>query len=542
MSAYISTVHRTGVPSGGSLTLSAFNGGGAGQANRCLWVAVLWPGTTTPVLNSLTYGGVALTLAAGVQAGGVAIRTGYLVAPAGTADIVATFNTAPNVAWIVAKLAGGIHQATPLRNGPLYDVGSGEQNLSTALSAAVTAADLVLDALYIRTQDAAATLTPGTGQTPADLALSELTQGSSCASSHKTGAPSTAMAWTWTTGFANAHQVAVALADAGAAPNDTTLGGECVGAATVTGGLATVIALAGSPQGVATLAGALVTSVALGGSALGTASLAGTLGDAIALAGSAQGVATAIGALATAIVLGGTAAGVAAVSAALATALPLGGRADGLALAEGALATAIDLGADVQALGVLTGDLLAERVLDLGGDARGEAVAMAWLATSILLGGDAAGHALLRGDLLAIGQPPIRVAQLVTESIVTRLRGDQVLQELLDQRIYTFVPPGAPFPLLRVEGMVCRPFERMGGGHGYEITVQLRASSQAKGDWEVHAISDRVRQVLDAHEVPLPPCRASLWAFDPGGAVYTDLLAGVLTYHRPDQYRVRVTL
>jgi len=135
----------------------------------------------------------------------------------------------------------------------------------------------------------------------------------------------------------------------------------------------------------------------------------------------------------------------------------------------------------------------------------------------------------------------LSVLELLEVQIIGWIKDDPQLTALIAGRVYTNVPANTPFPLVRIEGAMARPFDRM-RGFGYEVTLQVRSSSQLKGDYECHRISDRIRMVVDSHQVPLPPYRQAIWRFDPGGAVFTDDLAGVVTFHRPDIYRVTVTV
>lgn len=133
------------------------------------------------------------------------------------------------------------------------------------------------------------------------------------------------------------------------------------------------------------------------------------------------------------------------------------------------------------------------------------------------------------------------VLELLETQIVGWLRADAVLDGWVADRIYTHLPVDVPFPLVLIGSAVCRPFDRL-RAFGYEVTLQVRSSSQKSGDYECHRISDRIRMVVDAMQAPLPPYRKAVWRFEPGGPVFTDDLAGVQTYHRPDLYRVWVTV
>jgi len=132
--------------------------------------------------------------------------------------------------------------------------------------------------------------------------------------------------------------------------------------------------------------------------------------------------------------------------------------------------------------------------------------------------------------------------ELVETEIVQRLRTDARMTALVAGRVYTAIPPAAPFPLVLVGSATAELFNRFGHA-GLEATVTVRASSQERGTWEVHRIADQARMVLEGVTVrPLGPFRAATWTYDSGAAVYTDDLAGVVTYHRPVIFRVRVTI
>lgn len=132
--------------------------------------------------------------------------------------------------------------------------------------------------------------------------------------------------------------------------------------------------------------------------------------------------------------------------------------------------------------------------------------------------------------------------ELVETEIVQRLRTDARMTALVAGRVYTSIPPATPFPLVLVGSATAEAFNRLGHA-GVDTTVTVRASSQEHGSWEVHRIADQTRMVLEGIRVsPLGPFRAAAWTYDGAGAVYTDDLAGVVTYHRPMIFRVRVTI
>jgi len=132
--------------------------------------------------------------------------------------------------------------------------------------------------------------------------------------------------------------------------------------------------------------------------------------------------------------------------------------------------------------------------------------------------------------------------ELVETEIVQRLRGDARIDALVADRIYTAIPPSAPFPLVFVGNATSEPYQRLRHA-GIDATVTVRPSSQVPGTWEVHRLADQIRMVLEGVTVaPLGPFRSAPWTYDGGTATYSDDLAGITTYHRPLIFRVRVTI
>jgi hypothetical protein len=132
--------------------------------------------------------------------------------------------------------------------------------------------------------------------------------------------------------------------------------------------------------------------------------------------------------------------------------------------------------------------------------------------------------------------------ELVETEIVQRLRTDARMTALVDGRVYTALPPNTPFPLVVVGQATSEPFQRLRHA-GIDATVTVRASSQKPGTWEVHQIADHIRMVLEGITVaPLGPFRSASWTYDSGTAVYSDDLAGLVTFHRPLIFRIRVTI
>jgi hypothetical protein len=133
--------------------------------------------------------------------------------------------------------------------------------------------------------------------------------------------------------------------------------------------------------------------------------------------------------------------------------------------------------------------------------------------------------------------------ELVETEIVWQLRQDPRMTALVAGRVYTAIPPGAPFPLVLVGDSTGGNFNRCRHA-GVNATVTVRASSQARGTWEVHRIAGLARMVLEGLTVtPLGPYRWATWTHDElVGPVYTDDLGGIVTVHRPVTFRVRVTV
>jgi len=134
----------------------------------------------------------------------------------------------------------------------------------------------------------------------------------------------------------------------------------------------------------------------------------------------------------------------------------------------------------------------------------------------------------------------VSLCELIETQAIGWLRADARIEALCGDRIWTSVPPDAPYPFVLLEAFVVSPWNRL-RGFGRSITFQLRAQSQVRGDYEAHRIGDRIAAVLEGKAAPLPPARRALWTVDETpGASFTDVNAGVLTYHRTVVARVRV--
>lgn len=134
-------------------------------------------------------------------------------------------------------------------------------------------------------------------------------------------------------------------------------------------------------------------------------------------------------------------------------------------------------------------------------------------------------------------------ATLVETQTITWLRADPTLGGLVADRIYTAVPPNAPFPLVALEATAPDRWHRMRAA-SHQYTCQLKAESQQSGSFEVNAIADRMIQVLDgAIAAPLGPMRRAEWTMDHGQpGWYRETLAGTVTFYRPVILRVYLTV
>ncbi|HEU0067870.1 MAG TPA: DUF3168 domain-containing protein [Nitrospiraceae bacterium] len=134
----------------------------------------------------------------------------------------------------------------------------------------------------------------------------------------------------------------------------------------------------------------------------------------------------------------------------------------------------------------------------------------------------------------------VSLCELIETQAIAWIRADAQLEALIADRVWTSVPPDAPYPFVMLEAFIISPFNRL-RGFGRSVTFQLRAQSQVRGDYETHRIADRIAGLLDGKAAPLPPAKRALWSIDEApGASYTDVNAGILTYHRTVSVRVRV--
>ena len=134
----------------------------------------------------------------------------------------------------------------------------------------------------------------------------------------------------------------------------------------------------------------------------------------------------------------------------------------------------------------------------------------------------------------------VSLCELIETQAIGWLRADARMESLVADRIWTSVPPNAPYPFVLVEAFTVTAWNRF-RGFGRNVTFQLRAQSQVRGDYEAHQIGDRIAAVLEGKTAPLPPAKRALWTVDEmPGASFTDVNAGVLTYHRTVIARVRV--
>lgn len=136
----------------------------------------------------------------------------------------------------------------------------------------------------------------------------------------------------------------------------------------------------------------------------------------------------------------------------------------------------------------------------------------------------------------------VSLVELVETQAIGWLRADARLTALVAGRIWTSIPPTAVYPFVLIEGFVVSPWNRL-RGFGRIVSFQARAQSQAKGDFEAHRIGDAIAVALDGRDEPLPPAQRARYSIDETpGATFTDLAAGVLTYHRPTVVRVHVNV
>jgi hypothetical protein len=130
--------------------------------------------------------------------------------------------------------------------------------------------------------------------------------------------------------------------------------------------------------------------------------------------------------------------------------------------------------------------------------------------------------------------------QAIKVQTIAWLRADPLLAAYVAGRVYTVVPPEAPFPLITIEAATARVrnhFRRAGRW----VTLQVRAQSQARDEEEVDTIADQIVRVLEGATVaPLGAYRSAAWSIDPTSSppTYNDDLAGVVTRHRPVILRI----
>jgi len=134
----------------------------------------------------------------------------------------------------------------------------------------------------------------------------------------------------------------------------------------------------------------------------------------------------------------------------------------------------------------------------------------------------------------------VSLLELIEVQAIAWFRADPRLETLIGDRVYTTIPVDVVYPYVLLEAFIASPWNRF-RGFGRVVSFQARAQSQVRGDYEVHRIADRIVQVIEGQDVALPPAKRSLWSIDEApGATFTDVAAGVLTYHRPVGIRVRV--
>ncbi len=111
----------------------------------------------------------------------------------------------------------------------------------------------------------------------------------------------------------------------------------------------------------------------------------------------------------------------------------------------------------------------------------------------------------------------------VKQSVFKICKGDVALAELLDGRVFTWVPDKSLFPYVRIADLIGAP----GGtktSPGQELTVTLNCFSREKGDLEIDKIMRRLNALfheqklrLDAGTVGVCRYLSSIIKPDPDG-------------------------
>lgn len=193
-----------------TLTLANVVGSGGDAVIAC----VTWRrSNVNMILGGATYGGNAMTEIPTTWGGnGVGIGMFYYLAPAGTADVVFTFNTLqPAQIHGAAIVLSGVHQTTPVGTGQV----SNGTTTGTSTPAATVADDgMVLDCLCKRTNNTG--LAIGADQTSR---ASQFSSGSIYTEiSTQPGNADDVASWTWTDSNDFAHRaIPINAAAAGAA-------------------------------------------------------------------------------------------------------------------------------------------------------------------------------------------------------------------------------------------------------------------------------------------------------------------------------------
>lgn len=139
------------------------------------------------------------------------------------------------------------------------------------------------------------------------------------------------------------------------------------------------------------------------------------------------------------------------------------------------------------------------------------------------------------------GAPLAMVA--IQEAILARLRGDAALLAIVAKRIVSRIPTGCRFPLVEVGLPFQVPWNTYGpDGRGANVTIQVKAISDAPHDGELHAIVQRVQALFDDPPIPLvvwgyPSVACSI---DEIGPTFSEQIGGTEVRHLPAIVRVIV--
>jgi Protein of unknown function (DUF3168) len=129
-------------------------------------------------------------------------------------------------------------------------------------------------------------------------------------------------------------------------------------------------------------------------------------------------------------------------------------------------------------------------------------------------------------------------AHAIEIAIVGRLKADPTVAGLVGDRVFTCIPERSAFPLLIVEGSVETPWNTLRRRGAY-TSIQVRAGAQDHGTATIHATISAAKTALDGVWLDLGSAwREGFCEFETAPPVFTDVLAGVLTWYRPAVFRV----